>query len=110
MSRARSIWEDLRKGASPDLIAAEQDELLAGMEAAFRALRRLTAASAAFQVRMRFLKALVWTHIILICGLTSSPPSTYLCEAAQASAPPLAARLRGICCACLRRRSRWRRT
>jgi hypothetical protein len=50
MLGARRIWEDLRKGASPDLIVAEQDELLAGMEAAFRALKRLTKASAAFQV------------------------------------------------------------
>jgi hypothetical protein len=46
----RRIWEELRKGASPDLIATEQDELLAGMEAAFRALKRLQKAADAFQV------------------------------------------------------------
>lgn len=43
------IWEELRKGASADLIASEQDELLAGMEAAFKALNRLQKASDAFQ-------------------------------------------------------------
>ena len=43
------IWEELRKGASPDLLASEQDELLAGMEAAFRALKRLQKAADAFQ-------------------------------------------------------------
>ncbi|CAL8470611.1 g10153 [Coccomyxa elongata] len=46
---AALIWEELRKGASPDVIATEQDELLAGMEAAFRALKRLQKAADAFQ-------------------------------------------------------------
>lgn len=49
----RRIWEELRKGASPDLIATEQDELLAGMEAVFRALKRLQKAADAFQVSVK---------------------------------------------------------
>ena len=73
----RSIWEELRKGVSPDLIAAEQDELLAGMEAAFRALGRLSKASAGFQAAFP-----------LDADLKSMDPAASADAVAAAPAPP----------------------
>jgi hypothetical protein len=85
-----SIWEELRKGASADVIASEQDELLAGMEAAFKALKRLQKVSDAFQGTFPLeadIKAMdpaasaeavaaaeKAVNIVLVCACASPPP------------------------------------
>ena len=46
------IWEELRKGSTPDTVAQEQDELLTGMQGAFHALDRLQKAADSFEVRL----------------------------------------------------------
>lgn len=48
--RLRRIWENLRKGSTPDMVAAEQDELVAGLEVAFTALDRIQKAAESFEV------------------------------------------------------------
>ena len=47
----RRIWESLRKGSTPDMVAQEQDELVAGLEVAFTALDRIQKAAESFEVR-----------------------------------------------------------
>ena len=44
------IWENLRKGSTPDIVAQEQDELVAGLEVAFTALDRIQKAAESFEV------------------------------------------------------------
>jgi hypothetical protein len=44
------IWEELRKGSTPEMVAQEQDELLTGMQGAFHALDRLQNAAESFEV------------------------------------------------------------
>ncbi len=48
--RLRRIWENLRKGSTPDMVAKEQDELVAGLEVAFTALDRIQKAAESFEV------------------------------------------------------------
>ena len=40
----------MRKGSSPDMVAKEQDELVAGLEVAFAALDRIQKAAESFEV------------------------------------------------------------
>ena len=44
------IWEELRKGATPEAVAREQEGILSGMNAAFTALDRLQTAALSFEV------------------------------------------------------------
>lgn len=44
------IWENLRKGSTPDMVAQEQHELVAGLEVAFTALDRIQKAAESFEV------------------------------------------------------------
>ena len=44
------IWENLRKGSTPDMVAEEQNELVAGLEVAFTALDRIQKAAESFEV------------------------------------------------------------
>ena len=44
------IWEELRKGAMPEVVAREQEGILSGMDAAFTALDRLQKAALSFEV------------------------------------------------------------
>ena len=44
------IWEELRKGATPEAVAREQEGILSGMDAAFTALDRLQTAALSFEV------------------------------------------------------------
>ena len=50
MSVGGRIWEELRKGATPEAVAREQEGILSGMDAAFTALDRLQTAALSFEV------------------------------------------------------------
>ena len=63
--RLRRIWENLRKGSTPDMVAKELDELVAGLEVAFTALDRIQKAAESFEVR-------AYAQRSLIAGLQTS--------------------------------------
>ena len=50
VSAGGRIWEELRKGATPEAVAREQEGILSGMDAAFTALDRLQTAALSFEV------------------------------------------------------------